>query len=358
MEAHEGILERVVFRALDVCLEEVFRHGVVDVEQRDGILRDAEADVLGEGTVDVDFAGDGDAARDETAVDIARLEAELRREGWPALVGKRDVLARALVLFHPVHERQLILCHARQEIRIRIAAFGAELCRHVGDDVLDARVILVRTVGDEQIEFRVLLNLDTEVVERLDRGIAGKEVLRARAECDDLEVFEAEQRACDRLELRNHVGKLFCRADRVLGDECLEVAQAEVIGAVEHAAVSIATAVDEVLARLFGSGHIHDRAVEFACDQRFRRLRAEVSEEDDEGIAASVLGFFDRCQHVALVLDRLLHFVEVAVFLLVGRDDGLAAVLREGDDEAVAADRDDAAFEIRDVAHVHGETLL
>ena len=309
METHEGILERVVLRALDVCFEEIFRHGVVDVEQRDGILRDAEPDVLGEGTVDVDFAGDGDAARDEAAVDVARLEAELRRESWPALVGKRDVLARALVLFHPVHERQLILCHARQEIRIWVAAFGAELCRHVGDDVLDARVILVRTVGDEQIEFRVLLNLDAEVVERLDRGVAGEEVLRARAECDDLEVLEAEQRACNGLELGNHVGELFCRADRILGDEGLEVAQAEVVRAVEHAAVGIAAAVDEVLASLFRSGHVHDRAVELAGNQGLRRLRAEVAEEDDEGIATGVLGFLDSGQHVLLVLDGLLHFI-------------------------------------------------
>ena len=309
VEAHEGILERVVFRALDVCLEEVFRHGVVDVEQRDGILRDAEADVLGEGAVDVDFAGDGDAARDEAAVDVARLEAEFRREGWPALVGKGDVLARTFVLFHPVHERELILGHARQQVRVRVAAIGAELCRHVGDDVLDAWVVLMGAVSDEQVELGVLLDLDAEVVERLDRGVAGEEVLRTRAERDDLEVLEAEQRACNGLELGNHVGELFCRADRILGDEGLEVAQAEVVRAVEHAAVGIAAAVDEVLASLFRSGHVHDRAVELAGNQGLRRLRAEVAEEDDEGIAAGVLGFLDGGQHVLLVLDGLLHFI-------------------------------------------------
>ena len=87
------------------------------------------------------------------------------------------------------------------------------------------------------------------------------------------------------------------------------MAQAEVVGAVEHAAVSIAAAVDEVLACLFRSGHIHDRAVELARNQRLRRLWAEVAEEDDKGIAASVLGFFDSGQHVLLVLDRLFYFV-------------------------------------------------
>ena len=46
VEAHERVFEGVVLRALDVFFEEVARHGVVDVEQRDGIARDAEADVL------------------------------------------------------------------------------------------------------------------------------------------------------------------------------------------------------------------------------------------------------------------------------------------------------------------------
>lgn len=60
-------------------------------------------------------------------------------------------------------------------VRVRVAAIGAELCRHVGDDVLDARIVFVGAVGDEQIELGVLLNLDAEVVERLDWGIAGEE---------------------------------------------------------------------------------------------------------------------------------------------------------------------------------------
>lgn len=87
------------------------------------------------------------------------------------------------------------------------------------------------------------------------------------------------------------------------------MAQAEVVRAVEHAAVGIAAAVDEVLAGLFRSGHVHDRAVELAGNQGLRRLRAEVAEEDDEGIAAGVLGFLDGGQHVLLVLDGLFHFI-------------------------------------------------
>ena len=136
------------------------------------------------------------------------------------------------------------------------------------------------------------------------------------------------------------------------------MAQAEVIGTVEHAAVGIAAAIDEVLARFFGSGDVHDRAVEFAGNQRFRRFRAEVAEEDDEGIAAGIFGFLYGSQHVTFVLNGLRHFVERAVFLGVGFCDGMAPVLGKRDDEAVTADREDTAFEIRDVVHVHDDALL
>ena len=54
-----------------------------------------------------------------------------------------------------------------------------------------------------------------------------------------------------------------------------------------------ATPIDEVLARFLSGGDVHDRAVELFCDERFRRLRAEVAEEDDERVAASVFRFFD-----------------------------------------------------------------
>ena len=80
--------------------------------------------------------------------------------------------------------------------------------------------------------------------------------------------------------------------------------------------------------------------------------------EDDEGIAAGIFGFLYGSQHVTFVLNGLRHFVERAVFLGVGFCDGMAPVLGKRDDEAVTADREDTAFEIRDVVHVHDDALL
>ena len=95
------------------------------------------------------------------------------------------------MLLHPVEQRELVLCHARQQVRIRVA-FLAELLRHVFRDFFDARVILVRTVRDEQVELGVFFDFDAEVVERRNRRVAGEKVLRTRAERDDFEALEAE----------------------------------------------------------------------------------------------------------------------------------------------------------------------
>ena len=62
VEAHEGVGELIGELALDVLLVEVAGHGVVDVEQRDRVLADAHAYILAQRAVDVDLAGDGDAA--------------------------------------------------------------------------------------------------------------------------------------------------------------------------------------------------------------------------------------------------------------------------------------------------------
>ena len=69
-------------------------------------------------------------------------------------------------------------------------------------------------------------------------------------------------------------GDLLGHADGVFGDVGPELAQADVVGVVEHAAVGVAAPVDEVLARLLGGRRDHDRAVELLGQDRGRRLPA------------------------------------------------------------------------------------
>ena len=350
VEAHEGVGQAVVEVALDVLVVDVARHGVVDVEQRDRVAGGAHADILGEGAVDVDLTGNRDAAADQARVDVARLEAELGREGRPALVGEGDVLAGALVGLGPVKKRELELRHAGEQVGI-VAALP-HLGGHVGADVGDARVALVLAVGDEKVELGVLLDLDAQLVEALDRCVAGKEVLRARAEGDDLEVADADDGAGHGHEVGHHLGDVGGGAHGITGYVSLHMAHAQVVAAVEHAAVGVAAAVDHVAVAL-GRGHVHDGAVEALGDEGLGRLGPEVAEKDREGVDARGLGLGEGDLHVGLGLDGLLDLDDVKPGRGARGHDGLAAAHGELDREAVARDRDDAQLDLRDVARFH-----
>src|SRR5699024_261526 len=178
---------------------------VVDVQQGDGVAGDADADVLAQSAVDVHLAGNGDAAACQAGVDKAGLKAELAGEGRPALVGKGHVLAAALVGLGPVQQRQLKLRHAGQQVGV-VAAL-AHLGGHVGADVGDAGVVGVLLVSHQQVQLAVLLDLDAQLVQPLDGGVAGKKVLRAGAEGDDLKPLKAQDGTGDGNKLGNFVSQ-------------------------------------------------------------------------------------------------------------------------------------------------------
>ena len=104
------------------------------------------------------------------------------------------------------------------------------------------------------------------------------------------------------------------------------MAQAEVIGAVQHAAECIATSVDQILAGFLSSCCIHDRAIELLGNQCLWRFRAKVAQEDDQGVAAGRLGFLYCLQHIRFVLYGFLYFIERTVFFRIRIDDSFAAV--------------------------------
>ena len=72
-------------------------------------------------------------------------------------------------------------------------------------------------VGDEQVELGVLLDLHADLVEALNRGVAGEEVLGTGAEGDDLQIFHADDGPGDGHELPDHIGALLGGAHGVLG---------------------------------------------------------------------------------------------------------------------------------------------
>ena len=137
------------------------------------------ADVLAQGAVDVDLAGDRDAARGQPRVDVAGDEAEIALESRPALVGEDAVLRRAEVRLHELEQGHLELGQLVEDVGVVVA--GAEFLGHVGGDGLDLGIALGLAEDVVEVELAVLHDLDAEVVEGLDRRVAGQEVLRPRA---------------------------------------------------------------------------------------------------------------------------------------------------------------------------------
>ena len=85
----------------------------------------------------------------------------------------------------------------------------------------------------------------------------------------------------------------------------------QVVRAVEHTAISVATAVNHVAVAL-SSRNEHARTVEFLGDERLRSLRTEVAQEHNQCIAASLLHLVESFQHVLLVLNSGLALVKFA----------------------------------------------
>ena len=247
----------------------------------------------------------------------------------------------------PIQQSQLQLSHPGVEIGIILAL--AHLLGHVCADLGDPGIIGMGLVGHQQVQLGVFLHFHAQLIQSLDGGVAGKEVLGTGAEGDDLETGEANQGAGNGLEVGNHGGDILRGAHGIGGDIGLEMAHAQVVGAVEHAAVGVAAAVDEVLAAFLSGSHIHDGAVKPLGDERFRRLGTEVAQEHHQGIAARALYFVHGFEHILLIFHRGFAFVQIQSLALAGGHDGSPAALGERNDEAVPGHRNDAQLDFRNV---------
>ena len=79
-------------------------------------------------------------------------------------------------------------------------------------------------VGHQQVQLGIFFDLHTDLVQALDRGVAGEEVLGPGAEGDDFQLAQANQRAGDGLELADHLGDILGGAHGVLGDKSFQMA--------------------------------------------------------------------------------------------------------------------------------------
>ena len=145
----------------------------------------------------------------------------------------------------------------------------------------------------------------------------------------DLERLYAQYHARNRHELGDHRGDLVCRAHRIFGDIGVYAAQLEVVGCVEHTAIRVAAAVEQILAGLLGGGHEHHRAVKVLRDQRFGSLGAEIAQVHYQSVYAVLLKLFQSARSVVLVFHGGLDLDYFAARLAERLNYGVTAALAQ-----------------------------
>lgn len=131
------------------------------------------------------------------------------------------------------------------------------------------------------------------------------------------------------------------------------MAHAQIVGAIEHAAVGITTTVDQVAVSL-GRSHIHGGAVKLLAQDGLGGLRAKVAQEHHQSVDAVGLHVIQSLQGVGLILHRDGALIEA---LSVGGNDILAALCGQSNGKTVARHGDDTELYFRNVHIVFSFTL-
>ena len=213
-------------------------------------------------------------------------------------------------------------------------------------------------ISDQQVKLGVFFNFNADIVKALDRSITCKEVLRTGTKGDNLKTGQTEYGSCDRNEVSDHISDFLSGADRILRNMSADLAHTEVVRAVEHTAVSVATSINQVFAGFLSGSSVHDRAVKTLCNQGFRGFRAEVAEEYAQSITSGFLNLIDCLQHIQFILNSSLCLVDFQALCGACSCDSSAAAFRERDDKAVTADCNQTEFDDRNILHNKSSFLL
>ena len=296
MEAHERLVQAIREFSGDGALVHLCGHGIVDVQKRHRFSRQAGSDVFGQRAVNIHLARYAIAHRRQPRIDIARHKSEFRLERRPALVRHHNVFRAAAVCFNPVHQRQLVLRKPRQHAGHPIAL--AEFLFHFANLFRNAFVALVLTVGDEQIQLRILLNVHAQLNQRRNRRVAGVKVRGARTERNDLELLQPQHCACDRHEFKHHFRAFLRRANRIFGDIRAHAVELQIVARVQHSAVRVAAIARKHVDRLLGGGNEHHGTAEFLRQQHLGMLGTEISQIHDPRVHAGAIYVVQRVDHI------------------------------------------------------------
>ena len=354
MESHERILSGIIESALDILFKHIFRHGIVDVKQGYRIAAHHSSDEFAQRPVDIHLAGYRNALGSQAAVHITRHEAKLGLKRRPALASDRYVFVVSLMFFHPVFQRQLVLCQLRKNLRLLIAF--SQFLFHLPDNAGNPLIPVMLMKGLEQIQFRILLDLHPQVIQLLDGGIAGKEIQRPWPEADDLQIAQSYDSPGNGQEFMNHIRAFSCVPHRIFRYVSLYVPQFQVIAGIEHSAIGISAAVQQVAARLLCRRQEHLWPVKMLCKQGLRYLRPEVAKIDRQCIAPGFPYVLQCLHHMDLALyntDRTFIDSFLPVFLLISLHQILSSRHGQTLREAVAADSHHCDLHFWHVTHNH-----
>ena len=346
MESHKGIRQCIVKFSFNRCFPHGCRYGIVDIQKCYCIFADAGTNVLTQRAIDIDFAGNRNSAACQTAVDVARFKSELLRECRPAFICKRHILARPFMCLCPVKQCQLELCHTWEHLRISISGHAQLFC-HIVADFLNSRIVGMCFEGDQKIQLGILFDLDAKFVKPFDRCVAGKEILWSRTKGDDLQIFQSQYSSCNRNKIFDHSRDIFCGSDRIFRNVCFDLPHAQIVRAVQHTTISIATAIDQITIT-FCCCHKHARSVEAFCNQCLRCFRAKVAKEYNKCIDACLPDIVHSCNHILFIFHGDFAFINITIICFY---DVLSSCDRKTDREAVSADCDDPQFYLRYIFH-------
>ena len=211
------------------------------------------------------------------------------------------------MFLHPVLQCQLVLGKSWQNTGIRIVA--AQFFCHLGSLGRDARIVFVFVICDQKIEFGVLLHGNTKVIQRLDRSIAGKEIVWTRAKGEDFQSAKSQQRSGNRKKFANLLSNFLCGTAGIFGNVHSLVAQSQIVAGVEHTAECVAASVVQV-AVSFGSAGIHQWTIKHVRNHGFRCFRSEVTEINTQGIDAGGFDIFDSFAGIQFIFHADRTFIE------------------------------------------------
>ena len=238
-------------------------------------------------------------------------------------------------------------------------ALPLEFSRHIGGDGLDGRRLARhRLEFCQQVEFGVFHHRSAEIVERLDRPVAGKEIMRTRTKAEDLEVAHAHHHASDGRKVVDHLRDFVRQSDRLLRNVNGQTAQSDAVRTVEQAAERIAAIGRQHRPVLFGGGAGHRRARKTLEEQRGWPLRPKIAQIGHGRIAPLGDQFVASCHRLLFVLNDCRRRHGMNFELLQFGHDGIEPPLRQRDGKAVARDADDADADFGGVDQFHLQVSL